>query len=267
MKKIAEKFYIKAKSAFSIPIDALYEINPLRHKERLMERKYIADHEAGHSLVALLDEQKIINLHINTLRLNTHQHLRDLFSIGKFKILNHTIFIKPGCLGLNDESEKIYENNSKKNLIISLAGIVNNLVNDNENSYFNAYEKIEKTLQAIEQNSFGNTNAYDQDFVMPYNYIKKRFIELEGNEPSQEQIKNIFFQVIEELKQIFEEETFRKSLQAISDLLIKKRKLINNVNDDLLKEIKDNNGISDQEISSMQNELDSFDIDKFITNA
>lgn len=107
-----------------------------KRSEKMLERSYVATHEAGHYLIFLLDRQSIKKACVHTLRGETCAHLSVLLGSDKIKFMGREISLNAGESSLGEEVDKRYnEDYPAKSSIMYAAGIANTFSNPEYGQY------------------------------------------------------------------------------------------------------------------------------------
>jgi len=212
------------------------------------EKIYIARHEAAHALLYMLAGENILKAEIQFLRESTLVNIR--------RLLGPTVTLHTGEVSIGDRREKEFRQEEPyKDAIVAISGLANTLNDNSIRSFLD--EGVEESL----------ANGIEEEWVdtaAPYKYITDRFNIIKEKEPSKEEISRIFYALLEQVHEIFQEVKFKKALEKIAEL-IKGRKLRNNINAIIIRELK-YIGLSEQDLQIMSRRIYSIDVDELIRN-
>ncbi len=245
----------KANDISNLIIEGYREIlfRIFRREEVNREKEYIKRHESGHALVYLLAGQKIQEVNISILRGDTCKKLIKLFG-ERISILGKKINLNAGETSLNDEDEKRFQKNyPERQVIMYLAGI--------SNTYTRVYQKyykkiLEKGLNNINEETW-------KDIKIPAQYIQKRFLSLSGRDPTQKEISNIFYKIIQEISELFSDHDFLRALNIIGNQISNPNQA-KNFSDTILNALLQNSFQTSDIFKKMKNKLFAIDIDRII---
>jgi hypothetical protein len=210
-------------------------------------KDYKAQHEAGHTLINLLEGRAMTRAEISRLRDSTCNQLNTLLG-GSFQFR-----FEMGVVSTNDDDDREFEEqHPDRNAIQALAGIAAN--QDPKHGHF--FEQL------LDKELAKGVDEPWEDISVPYRYIQDRFVAIHQRTPSQQEVSNIFRELLNEIRTIFSERKFAAILTQIKEL-IKSHKLKKNVNDTILKTLFAN-GFTQEDLTEMQQRIASIDIDKVI---
>lgn len=237
----------RIKAVLQLPACAIQEVTSRLGLIDREERDYRALHEAGHAAVFFLADKPIVKVEIS--------HLRGMTTCYLNTALKGVLTVKAGEVNSTPEEERAFAaEHPDRNTLMYLAGI-SSTQDPKHADYFNHIIDEQLTL--------GRDATWD-DIGVPYAYLAERFAAIHNREPEPQEVKNLFYDLYGQMKEVFVDPKFAKMLQIITEQ-IKKRELRGDINAKI-KACLESNGLSLSDYEEMQKRLFSIDVDQLIRN-
>lgn len=210
------------------------------------EMEFRAQHEAGHTLVLLLEGIRIQHVEIQRLRDVTLNQLEQLF--GRPMKVGGEVSTYPS------QDQRCAELPPGFSVILYISGLA---ATKDLKCGRHHFDKI-----FLSQLTHGRDKSWE-DISVPYSYIRERFQAIHNRQPADEKVLEIFYALLDEVGLVFSDEKFARALAKIKEL-IKKDKLKDVIINDAILDALYSDGFSRQDLDEMKQRILAIDIDRIV---